>query len=42
MDNELPIPKYNIQSANPVGRENIDSLLKNFIKRNTQQGAQIQ
>jgi hypothetical protein len=26
------IPKYNIQSSNPVGKENIDCLLKNYIK----------
>ena len=26
------LPKYNIQSANPVGRENIDLYLKNFKK----------
>lgn len=32
IDNSLPLPKYNIQSANPVGKENIDGLLKNFIK----------
>ena len=42
IDNKLSLPKYSIQSANPVGKENIDSLLKNFIKRNTQHGAQIQ
>ena len=28
------IPLYNIQSANPVGKENIDMLLKNYIKHN--------
>jgi len=39
IDNKLSLPKYNIQSANPVGKENIDSLLKNFTKRNTQHGA---
>ena len=27
-----PLPLYNIQSANPVGRENIDNLLKNYLK----------
>lgn len=27
------IPSYNIQSANPVGRENIDKLLKNYIEK---------
>jgi hypothetical protein len=32
MDNELKLPLYNIQSSNPVGKDNIDSLLKNFIK----------
>ena len=29
---ELPLPKYGIQSANPVGKENIDCLLKNYLK----------
>lgn len=32
MDNNLKLPLYNIQSANPVGKENIDGLLKSFIK----------
>lgn len=31
MDNNKDIPPYNIQSANPVGSENIDKLLKSFI-----------
>jgi hypothetical protein len=31
MDNNKEIPPYNIQSANPVGKENIDKLLKSFI-----------
>lgn len=31
-ENKLNIPPYAIQSANSVGRENIDSLLKNYIK----------
>ena len=31
MDNNKEIPSYNIQSANPVGKENIDKLLKSFI-----------
>lgn len=31
IDNKLKLPLYNIQSANPVGKENIDKLLKNFI-----------
>lgn len=33
-DNKLPIPPYNIQSSNPVGKQNIDSYIKNFIKYN--------
>lgn len=32
IDNQLTLPLYNIQSANPVGKENIDGLLKGFIK----------
>ena len=32
MDNNQPLPLYNIHSANPVGKENIDRLLKNFIQ----------
>lgn len=32
MDNNLTLPPYNIQSANPVGKENINGLLKSFIK----------
>ena len=28
------IPLYNIQSLNPIGKENIDMLLKNYIKHN--------
>jgi hypothetical protein len=35
IDNELMPPPYGIQSANPVGRENIDGLLKNFIKHSS-------
>lgn len=31
MENKLKIPLYNIQSANPVGRKNIDQLLRNYI-----------
>lgn len=30
--NNLELPKYNIQSANPVGKQNIDMLLKNYLK----------
>jgi len=33
IDNNKELPKFNIQSANPVGKENIRSLLNNFIKR---------
>lgn len=32
LDNNKNIPLYAIQSANPVGKENIDKLLKSFIK----------
>ena len=32
MDNNKPLPLYNIQSANPVGKDNINSLLKNYLK----------
>lgn len=34
LDNNLELPLYNIQSANPVGKENIDKLLINFKNRN--------
>ena len=34
MDNNKSLPKYAIQSANPVGKENINSLLTNFNKFN--------
>jgi hypothetical protein len=30
LDHDCDLPLYNIQSANPVGKENIDGLLKNF------------
>lgn len=32
LDNDKDIPPYGIQSANTVGKENIDKLLKSFIK----------
>lgn len=35
IDNNKELPLYNIQSANPVGKENINSLLQNFIKHET-------
>lgn len=33
MINGLPMPKWNVHSANPVGKENIIQLLKNFEKK---------
>ena len=30
LDNDLKLPEYGIQSANPVGKENIDKLFKSF------------
>jgi len=32
IDNEVELPKWNCQSANPVGKENMNSLLNNFRK----------
>jgi hypothetical protein len=32
LDNNKSLPLYNIQSANPVGKANIDSLLINYIR----------
>lgn len=32
IDNNKPLPLYNIQSANPVGKQNIDNYLKNYLK----------
>jgi hypothetical protein len=32
LDNNKRIPPYGLQSSNPNGRENIDCLLKNYIK----------
>ena len=32
LDNKVQIPEWNIQSANPVGKENIGSLLSNARK----------
>ena len=31
LDNNKDIPPYNIQGYNPIGKKNIDLLLKNFI-----------
>lgn len=33
MENGLPIPKWNVHSANPVGKENIENLIRNYEKR---------
>lgn len=33
LDNNLKLPLYNIQSANICGKDNIDGLLKSFIKQ---------
>lgn len=30
--NRQPLPKWNVQSANPVGKDNINGLLNNFLK----------
>lgn len=32
MNNNLPLPKYNVHSQNPVGKENIEKYLNNFNK----------
>lgn len=34
LDNNLKLPPYNIQSANPAGRDNINGLLLSFMKHN--------
>lgn len=33
MDNNIDLPKFYCHSMNPVGKENIESLLKNFKKQ---------
>ena len=33
LDNKLPIPDWNVHSANTIGKENIDSILKNYSKK---------
>lgn len=35
--NEKPLPKWNVQSANPVGKDNINGLLNNFLKHYEQE-----
>lgn len=32
-ENGIPIPKWNVHSANPVGKENITNFLKNMEKK---------
>jgi len=32
IDNDVDLPQWKIQSANEVGKENIDKLLKNYLK----------
>jgi hypothetical protein len=32
LDNNCDLPKYNVHSANPVGKENIVGLFENFLK----------
>lgn len=32
VEHNIKLPKYHIHSANPVGRENIDSYLKSYLK----------
>ena len=34
MNNECKLPKWNSQSGNTVGKENINALLNNFLKHN--------
>ena len=34
LDKSLDLPRWNCQSANPVGKENINCLLNSFIKHN--------
>lgn len=32
LDKKMPLPRYNIQSANPAGKANIDGLLQSFLQ----------
>jgi hypothetical protein len=32
LDSELKLPKWNIQSANPIGKRNIEALLNSFAR----------
>ena len=35
MDNKLTLPKYDVHSQNPVGKDNINALFKNFLRTNS-------
>jgi hypothetical protein len=37
MDRDLDLPLWSVQSANPVGRQNIDGILNNYKKHRAQQ-----
>ena len=32
IEKHMPLPEYHIQSNNPVGKQNIDSYLRSFLK----------
>lgn len=34
LDHKIPLPEWRIQSANPVGANNINKLFKNYLKHN--------
>ena len=36
LDNDLDIPNWTVQSANPVGASNINNLLVNYVKQRQQ------
>ena len=33
LDSHIPLPEFSVHSANPVGRENIESIMNNYTKR---------
>lgn len=33
LDNNVPVPKYVVQSSNPVGKANIEGIFKSFLKQ---------
>lgn len=35
LKHQLQLPKWNVQSANPVGRENIEGIFKSFVKHHS-------